>query len=71
MLACSAAGLIPLSIGIGFFVDYRLQARELAHFGLEVGAEWRSCRPDERSSPVDCDLVLVLWRGRDVRLGCH
>jgi uncharacterized membrane protein HdeD (DUF308 family) len=39
VLAVSACGLIPLVIGIGFFVDYRLQQRELARFGLEVGAE--------------------------------
>jgi hypothetical protein len=39
VLACSAAGLIPLAIGIGFFVDYRLQQRELSRFGLEVGAD--------------------------------
>lgn len=37
MIACSSAGLIPLAIGIGFFYDYRLQQRELARFGLEVG----------------------------------
>ena len=37
MIACSAAGLIPLAIGIGFLVDYRMQQRELARFGLEVG----------------------------------
>ena len=39
VLAVSATGLIPLAIGIGFFVDYGLQKRELARFGLEVGAE--------------------------------
>jgi Flp pilus assembly protein TadB len=39
VLAVAATGLIPLAIGIGFFVDYRLQQRELARFGLEVGAE--------------------------------
>ena len=39
VLAVSACGLIPLAIGIGFFVDYHLQMRELARFGLEVGAE--------------------------------
>lgn len=32
----AAAGLIPLSIGIGFFIDYRLQQKELARFGMEV-----------------------------------
>jgi Flp pilus assembly protein TadB len=39
VLAVSAAGLIPLAIGIGFFVDYNLQKRELARFGLEVAAD--------------------------------
>jgi Flp pilus assembly protein TadB len=39
VLAVSACGLIPLAIGIGFFVDYHLQKRELARFGLEVAAD--------------------------------
>jgi uncharacterized membrane protein YidH (DUF202 family) len=39
VLALSACGLIPLAIGIGFFVDYHLQKRELARFGLEVAAD--------------------------------
>jgi hypothetical protein len=39
VLTVSASGLIPLAIGIGFFVDYTLQKRELSRFGLEVGAE--------------------------------
>ena len=39
VLIVSAAGLIPLAIGIGFFVDYGLQRRELARFGLEVAAD--------------------------------
>jgi len=39
VMVVAAAGLIPLAIGIGFFVDYNLQKRELARFGLEVGAE--------------------------------
>ena len=39
VLTVAATGLIPLAIGIGFFVDYNLQKRELARFGLEVGAE--------------------------------
>jgi hypothetical protein len=39
VLAGAAVGLIPLAIGIGFFVDYNLQKRELSRFGLEVGAE--------------------------------
>jgi hypothetical protein len=39
VLAVAAAGLIPLAIGIGFFIDYNLQTRELSRFGLEVGEE--------------------------------
>ena len=39
VLAGAAVGIIPLAIGIGFFIDYHLQKRELARFGLEVGAE--------------------------------
>jgi hypothetical protein len=39
VLVVAAAGLIPLIIGIGFFVDYALQKRELARFGLEVAAD--------------------------------
>lgn len=39
VLSGAAAGLIPLAIGIGFFVDYSLQKRELSRFGLEVDAE--------------------------------
>jgi hypothetical protein len=38
-LIVAATGLIPLAIGIGFFVDYALQKRELARFGLEVPAD--------------------------------
>jgi hypothetical protein len=38
-LIVAATGLIPLCIGIGFFVDYSLQKRELARFGLEVGSD--------------------------------
>jgi Flp pilus assembly protein TadB len=33
-----AAGIIPLAIGVGFWVDYKMQARDLARFGLEVDA---------------------------------
>ncbi len=36
VLAGAAAGLIPLIIGIGFFVDYYLQKRELSRFGMEI-----------------------------------
>jgi hypothetical protein len=39
VLAGAAIGVIPAAIGIGFLFDYNLQKRELAHFGLEVGAE--------------------------------
>jgi hypothetical protein len=39
VLAVAAAGLIPLAIGVGFFVDYQMQKRDLSRFGLEVGAE--------------------------------
>ena len=39
VLAGAAVGFIPLAIGVGFFIDYYLQKRELARFGLEVGAE--------------------------------
>src|SRR5215813_3781365 len=39
VLAGAAAGLIPLAIGVGFFIDYHLQKRELSRFGLEVGPE--------------------------------
>ena len=36
VLAGAAVGLIPLAIGIGFFVDYHLQKRELSRFGMEI-----------------------------------
>ena len=39
VLVVAAAGLIPLLIGVGFFVDYGLQKRELSRFGLEVAAD--------------------------------
>jgi hypothetical protein len=44
VLSGAAAGLIPLAIGVGFFIDYNLQKRELSRFGLEVGAESGSTR---------------------------
>jgi Domain of unknown function (DUF6249) len=37
VLSGGAFGLIPLSIGVGFFIDYNLQKRDLSQFGLEVG----------------------------------
>jgi hypothetical protein len=39
VLAGAAAGFIPLAIGIGFFVDYHLQKRELSRFGIEIEPE--------------------------------
>jgi Flp pilus assembly protein TadB len=39
LLIVPAAGLIPFAIGIGFFVDYKMQARDLARFGLEVDTQ--------------------------------
>ena len=39
VLSGAAAGLIPFAIGVGFFIDYSLQKRELSRFGLEVGAD--------------------------------
>jgi hypothetical protein len=36
VLSGGAIGLIPLSIGVGFFIDYNLQKRDLSRFGLEV-----------------------------------
>ena len=47
VLSGAAAGLIPLAIGVGFFIDYHLQKRELSRFGLEVDAELP--RPDRVS----------------------
>jgi hypothetical protein len=44
-LIVAATGVIPLAIGIGFFVDYTLQKRELTHFGLEVAADLNPNNP--------------------------
>jgi hypothetical protein len=38
VLAVAAAGLIPMAIGIGFIIDYQLQKRELARFGVDLDA---------------------------------
>ena len=38
LLIVPAAGLIPIAIGVGFWIDYKMQARDLARFGLEVDA---------------------------------
>lgn len=32
----AAVGLVPIAIGIGFFIDYQLQKREMSRFGLEL-----------------------------------
>ena len=37
VLSGAAVGLIPLTIGVGFLIDYNLQKRDLSRFGLEVG----------------------------------
>jgi hypothetical protein len=34
-----AAGLLPVAIGVGFWIDYKMQARDLARFGLEVDSQ--------------------------------
>jgi hypothetical protein len=39
LLIVPSAGIIPIAIGVGFFIDYKLQARDLARFGLEVDAQ--------------------------------
>ena len=39
VLCGAAAGVIPIAIGIGFFIDYNLQKREMSRFGLELGAD--------------------------------
>jgi hypothetical protein len=36
VLVVAACGLIPIAIGIGFVVDYGMQKRELARFGMEI-----------------------------------
>lgn len=36
ILAGAAISFIPLCIGIGFFIDYHLQKREMSRFGLEL-----------------------------------
>ena len=38
LLIVAAAGLIPVAIAAGFWIDYKMQARDLARFGLEVDA---------------------------------
>ena len=37
VLVPAAAGLLVMTIGLGFVVDYHLQKREMARFGLEIG----------------------------------
>jgi hypothetical protein len=37
VLSGGAVGLIPLAIGVGFLIDYKLQKRDLSRLGLEIG----------------------------------
>ena len=37
VLSGAAVGLIPLAIGVGFLIDYKLQKRDLSRFGLGLG----------------------------------
>jgi uncharacterized protein DUF6249 len=37
VLSGGAVGLIPLAIGVGFLIDYKLQKRDLSGLGLEIG----------------------------------
>lgn len=39
VLIVAGAGVINLAIGIGFLIDYNMQKRELARFGMEVDTE--------------------------------
>jgi hypothetical protein len=39
LLIVPAAGIIPVAIGAGFWIDYKMQARDLARFGLEVDSQ--------------------------------
>jgi hypothetical protein len=39
LLIVAAAGIIPVAIAIGFWIDYKMQARDLARFGLEVDSQ--------------------------------
>ena len=36
VLVVSAVGVVNLAIGAGFLIDYSMQKRELAHFGMEL-----------------------------------
>jgi hypothetical protein len=37
VLSAGAAGLIPMAIGAGFLIDYKLQKDDLSRFGMETG----------------------------------
>ncbi|WP_263410641.1 hypothetical protein [Terriglobus tenax] len=39
ILAGSAGGLIPIAIGVGFWLDYKIQVREMERLGLVVSEE--------------------------------
>ncbi len=38
ILTGAAVGVVPIMIGLGFWLDYHLQKRDLSRFGLEVGS---------------------------------
>lgn len=38
VLTGAAVGVVPIMIGLGFWLDYHLQKRDLSRFGLEVGS---------------------------------
>lgn len=37
LLVVSAGGIVPIAIGVGFLIDYRMQMRELNRFGIDLG----------------------------------
>ena len=37
VLSGGAVGLIPLSIGVGYLIDYNLLKRDMARFALDIG----------------------------------
>ena len=39
ILSGAAIGVVPIAIGVGFLIDYKLQKRDLSRFGMELGHE--------------------------------
>jgi Flp pilus assembly protein TadB len=39
VLIVAASGVVAIAMGIGFFIDYSMQKRELARFGMEIDSE--------------------------------